>query len=89
MENKTEQDNEQDEEHSLNKFECFKCGCYFWVKDRNNFDCPNCETLKQSEQETKEFIQEQANENISNLLLNKPRAKQINKKMSEFVKGLK
>lgn len=26
------------------KFECADCGCYFWVKDRNDFDCPNCET---------------------------------------------
>lgn len=28
------------------KFECFKCGCYFWVKDRNNFECPNCKQNK-------------------------------------------
>jgi len=27
----------------LEKFECDQCGCYFWVDDRNNFDCPNCE----------------------------------------------
>ncbi len=37
-----EQENEQNREHSLNKFECFKCGCYFWVKNRNGFICPNC-----------------------------------------------
>ena len=24
------------------KFECGDCGCYFWVEDRNNFNCPNC-----------------------------------------------
>jgi len=26
----------------LEKFECGDCGCYFWVEDRNDFDCPNC-----------------------------------------------
>lgn len=26
------------------KFECDTCGCYFYVKDRNNFMCPNCES---------------------------------------------
>lgn len=45
--------------------------------------------IKQIEKENKEFMQEQANENISDLLLNKPRAKQIKKSMSEFVKELK
>lgn len=25
------------------KFECGDCGCYFMVKDRNKFNCPNCE----------------------------------------------
>jgi len=25
------------------KFECADCGCFYWVKDRNNFECPNCE----------------------------------------------
>ena len=25
------------------KFECADCGCFYWVKDRDNFDCPNCE----------------------------------------------
>ena len=24
------------------KFECGDCGCYFWVKSRNTFNCPNC-----------------------------------------------
>ena len=28
------------------KFECSSCGCYFWVKDRNDFNCPNCEVKK-------------------------------------------
>ena len=25
------------------KFECYDCGVYYWVIDRDNFDCPNCE----------------------------------------------
>jgi len=25
------------------KFECGDCGVYYWVEDRNNFECPNCE----------------------------------------------
>ena len=25
------------------KFECFDCGCYYWVNDRDEFQCPNCE----------------------------------------------
>jgi len=25
------------------KFECGDCGVYYWVEDRNNFKCPNCE----------------------------------------------
>lgn len=25
------------------KFECFDCGCYYWVNDRDDFQCPNCE----------------------------------------------
>ena len=25
------------------KFECDDCGCYYWVEDRDDFDCPNCE----------------------------------------------
>jgi rubrerythrin len=24
------------------KFECSDCGCFYWVKDRNDFECPNC-----------------------------------------------
>ena len=24
------------------KFECMDCGCFFWVKNRNGFECPNC-----------------------------------------------
>ena len=27
----------------MEKFECGDCGCFYWVVDRNNFDCPNCE----------------------------------------------
>jgi transcription elongation factor Elf1 len=29
------------------KFECSICGCYFWVNDRNTFQCPNCEYLNE------------------------------------------
>jgi len=25
------------------KFECGDCGCYYWVNDRDNFECPNCQ----------------------------------------------
>tara|TARA_Y100000310_G_scaffold335669_1_gene418273 strand:+ start:189 stop:425 length:237 start_codon:yes stop_codon:yes gene_type:complete len=25
------------------KFECGDCGCFFWVKSRDGFKCPNCE----------------------------------------------
>ena len=28
------------------KFECSECGCFYWVEDRNNFICPNCEDIK-------------------------------------------
>ena len=28
------------------KFVCTDCGVYFYVKDRNNFKCPNCEDTK-------------------------------------------
>ena len=48
------------EEVGLEKFECADCGCYFWVEDRNNFDCPNCEqklndeTMKELTNETDE-----------------------------------
>jgi rubrerythrin len=27
----------------VEKFECFDCGCYYWIIDRNDFQCPNCE----------------------------------------------
>lgn len=27
----------------VEKFECADCGVYYWVIDRDNFDCPNCE----------------------------------------------
>jgi rubrerythrin len=29
------------------KFECMDCGCYFYVENRNDFDCPNCEYLEE------------------------------------------
>ena len=25
------------------KFECADCGCFYWVEDRDIFECPNCE----------------------------------------------
>ena len=28
------------------KFECDDCGCYYWVEDRDDFDCPNCEEIE-------------------------------------------
>lgn len=28
----------------LEKFECDRCGCYFYVKSRDGFICPNCES---------------------------------------------
>lgn len=28
----------------MEKFECADCGCYYWVKDRDLFECPNCES---------------------------------------------
>lgn len=24
------------------KYECHLCGVYYWVEDRDDFDCPNC-----------------------------------------------
>jgi tRNA(Ile2) C34 agmatinyltransferase TiaS len=35
---------------NLEKYECEKCGCYFWVKDRNNFECPNCKERNRREE---------------------------------------
>ena len=26
----------------MEKFECAVCGCYYWVEDRSDFECPNC-----------------------------------------------
>ncbi len=34
---------EEETHKGKEKFECGDCGCYYWVKDRNNFSCPNCE----------------------------------------------
>ncbi len=28
------------------KFECADCGCFYWVDDRNEFECPNCESVQ-------------------------------------------
>jgi Zn finger protein HypA/HybF involved in hydrogenase expression len=29
-------------EYTPYKFECDICGCYFWVPERDGFECPNC-----------------------------------------------
>jgi len=31
------------------KFECDECGCYYYVDDRDDFECPNCEDMEQIE----------------------------------------
>ena len=31
------------------KFECDECGCYYYVDDRDDFECPNCEDMEQTE----------------------------------------
>jgi len=36
-------------EETPEKFECSTCGCYFWVKDRNDFVCPNCDLNNEME----------------------------------------
>jgi len=38
----------------LEKFECHDCGCFFMVAERNDFVCPNCESLKECEEEVYE-----------------------------------
>ena len=46
----------EDENLNKEKFECMDCGCYFWVNDRNDFECPNCEyykELKKNKEEVK------------------------------------
>lgn len=25
------------------KYECYDCGVYYWVIDRDGFECPNCQ----------------------------------------------
>ena len=30
----------------VEKYECADCGVYYWVIDRNEFECPNCEDIK-------------------------------------------
>jgi Zn finger protein HypA/HybF involved in hydrogenase expression len=27
----------------LEKYECHECGVYYWVIDRDGFECPNCQ----------------------------------------------
>lgn len=29
----------------IEKYECHDCGVYYWVIDRDNFECPNCEQI--------------------------------------------
>lgn len=31
----------------LDKYECHKCGVYYWVIDRDDFECPNCQEQEQ------------------------------------------
>ena len=35
----------------VEKFECDTCGCYYYVKDRSVFDCPNCEVMEYNEKD--------------------------------------
>jgi len=30
-------------EQKLQKFECAECGVFYWVEDRDEFECPNCQ----------------------------------------------
>jgi hypothetical protein len=43
--------------------------------------------IRESENETALYLQEEANENTSNLILNIPKSKQINKRVSAMVGG--
>lgn len=38
----------QKDEEKLEKFECDKCSCYFHVKSRDGFECPNCESIEET-----------------------------------------
>ena len=86
------------------KNKCLDCGVNLNDFDYKVNKCWNCgkainkyksvfivlsNSIKEIEKENEEFMQNQADENINDLLVNKPRAKQIKKNMSEFVKGLK
>jgi len=31
----------------LERWNCPECGCYFWVKNRNTFECPNCKNKEE------------------------------------------
>ena len=46
------------------KFECNDCGCYYMVKDRSDFDCPNCEDMK----ETNSFLNQRRKKLIGVLI---------------------
>ena len=34
--------NNDNYDENQEKYECADCGCYFWVDDRDDFDCVNC-----------------------------------------------
>ena len=42
-----------EESKQQEKFECMGCGCYFWVEDRDGFECPNCKQIELDNQENK------------------------------------
>lgn len=64
----------------LVKFECDKCGCYFWIGDRNGFNCPNCEYHEQERIKEKGLSNNKRVRN--NTQLNKPYAEGL-------IRGLK
>src|SRR3990167_7917614 len=43
------------EQKQQEKFECMECGCYFWVEDRDGFECPNCKQIELDNQENVKF----------------------------------